>query len=155
MGNSFIERAIDLALANVRQGRGGPFGAVIVRQGNIIAEGVNQVVALNDPTAHAEVMAIREACRRLGRFHLTECDLFTSCEPCPMCLGAVYWARVRRLYYAATRQDAERAGFSDAMIYAQLDLDPAVRSIPAERLDTPRAVAPFDLWLRTDGRIEY
>ncbi len=155
MGNSFIERAIDLALENVRQGRGGPFGAVIVRQGKIIAEGVNQVVALNDPTAHAEIMAIREACRRLGRFHLTGCDLFTSCEPCPMCLGAVYWARLRRVYYAASRQDAERAGFSDALIYAQLDLAPEARSIPAERLATPRAAAPFDLWLRTESRIEY
>src|SRR5467141_1807893 len=129
MNNLFMARAIQLAVENVRSGQGGPFGAVIVNDGNIVAEGANQVTATNDPTAHAEVLAIRQACRKLGLFELKGCELYTSCEPCPMCLGAIYWARLRRIYFANTAQDAARIGFDDSFIYSQLKQSPSLRSI--------------------------
>ena len=122
MCNTFMARALALSLENVRSGRGGPFGAVIVRGGEIIAEGVNSVTATNDPTAHAEMVAIREACRKLQSFELAECEIYTSCEPCPMCLGAIYWARPARVYFANSAADAAQAGFDDAFIYKELSL---------------------------------
>src|SRR6202050_5390143 len=117
MGNVFMARAIELSVENVRSGRGGPFGAVIVQDGSVVSEGANLVTSSNDPTAHAEVIAIREACRKLGIFELKDCELYTSCEPCPMCLGAIYWARPARVYFAGTAADASKAGFDDAYIY--------------------------------------
>jgi len=120
----FLQRAIALAAGNARTSAGGPFGAVVVKDGVVIGEGVNQVTAHHDPTAHAEVLAIREACRKLGVFQLPGCELYTSCEPCPMCLGAIYWARVDRVYFAATQQQAAEAGFDDAFIYQQIPLAP-------------------------------
>ena len=155
MRDSFIERAIGLAVENVRLGKGGPFGAVIVRDGQIIAEGVNHVTSAKDPTAHAEIVAIREACRALGHFHLAGCEIYTSCEPCPMCLGAIYWARLDRLSFAATHVDAAAAGFSDALIYGQMKAPLADRTIPTVRLTCGNAMLPFDEWKRAEGRVEY
>src|SRR5258706_10129207 len=117
MANLFMARAIALAVRNVRTGRGGPFGAVVVKNGKIIAEGANEVTASHDPSAHAEIVAIRKACQKLGSFELRGCQIYTSCEPCPMCMGAIYWARPSRVYYAGTRRDAEQAGFDDFLIY--------------------------------------
>src|SRR5580704_12233735 len=122
MDNPFMARAIELSLDNVLSGRGGPFGAVVVRGGSIVAEGVNRVTATNDPTAHAEVTAIREACSKLGVFELTDCEIYTSCEPCPMCLGAIYWARLGRVYYANDRNDAAKIGFLDDFLYHEIPL---------------------------------
>jgi len=119
---SFLERAIALAVANARNSDGGPFAALVVKDGRVIAEGVNLVTSANDPTAHAEVVAIRAACRALGHFQLEGCEIYSSCEPCPMCLGAIYWARPARVYYAATAADASQAGFDDSFIYRQIAL---------------------------------
>src|SRR6202046_179086 len=130
MSDTFMARALALSLENVRSGRGGPFGAVIVRGGKIIAEGVNSVTATNDPTAHAEMVAIREACRKLGSFELTGCEIYTSCEPCPMCLGAIYWARPDRVYFGSTAEDAANAGFDDSFIYREISQLHAQRKIP-------------------------
>src|SRR5260370_7188219 len=129
MPQDFMKRAIALALENVRSGSGGRFAAVIVKEGRIIAEGTNRVTLTNDPTAHAEVVAIREGCRVLADFQLRACDLFTTCEPCPMCLGAIYWARPARIFYAATAADAADAGFDDAFIYDELKVAPGKRRI--------------------------
>jgi guanine deaminase len=117
MSEHFMQRAIALAIENVQKGRGGPFAALVVKDGKVIAEGTNRVTSENDPTAHAEIVAIREACRTLGGFQLPDCDLYTTCEPCPMCLGAIYWARPARILYGATAADAAAAGFDDAFIY--------------------------------------
>src|SRR5579863_3535871 len=122
MSNPFMARAIQLSIDSVRAGEGGPFGAVIVREGKIIAEGVNRVTSSNDPTAHAEVLAIRQACEALGVFELKDCELYTSCEPCPMCLGAIYWARLSQIYFANTAEDAAKIGFDDSFIYNELKL---------------------------------
>src|SRR5580692_3553269 len=122
MFNPFMARAIHLSIEGVESGHGGPFGAVIVRGDQIIAEGVNQVTSINDPTAHAEVQAIRLACRKLGVFELKDCELYTSCEPCPMCLGTIYWARLSRVYFASTAEYAAKAGFDDSFIYRELAL---------------------------------
>src|SRR5690349_22597911 len=129
MSPDFMRHAIALALENVRSGSGGPFAALIVREGRIIAEGANCVTRTNDPTAHAEIVAIREACRILADFQLTGCDLYTSCEPCPMCLGAIYWARPSRVFFAATKDDAAEAGFDDAFIYREIAIPPEQRSV--------------------------
>jgi tRNA(Arg) A34 adenosine deaminase TadA len=155
MANRFMQRAIELALENVRSGRGGPFGAVVVRDGNILAEGANSVVSLNDPTAHAEVVAIREACRRLGSYQLAGCELYTTCEPCPMCLGAIYWSRPDRVYFAATRQDAAESGFDDDLIYRETALPPAGRRIPMESLMREAALVAFREWDRLPVKIRY
>ena len=149
-----MQRAIALATDNVRRG-GGPFGAVIARQGEIIAEGVNRVTAGHDPTAHAEVQAIRAACERLGTFSLEGCDIYASCEPCPMCLGAIYWARLSRLYYAATKTDAAEAGCDDAFIYKELALDYSLRHLPTCHLTDPEALAPFDCWREQTDKVAY
>src|SRR6476646_4278683 len=130
MSNTFMARAIQLAVENVRSGQGGPFGAVIVKDDAILAEGANRVTLTNDPTAHAEVLAIREACRKLGLFELKECELYTSCEPCPMCLGAVYWTRLSRVYFGSLAADASQAGFDDSFIYREIAQPPPDRGIP-------------------------
>jgi len=150
----FLQRAIELAVRNVSAG-GGPFGAVIVRQQQVVAEGANRVTLTNDPTAHAEIVAIREACRSLGRFQLDGCAIYCSCEPCPMCLGAIYWARLREVYFAATREDAARAGFDDSLIYNEIPLPPQERKITMAQAPCPEAAAPFHAWLARTDRILY
>ncbi|ARA93238.1 MAG: nucleoside deaminase [Bacteroidetes bacterium] len=151
----FMQTAIEMAVENVRAGRGGPFAALVVRDGTIIGRGTNQVTTANDPTAHAEIVAIREACRALGTFQLTGCTLYTTCEPCPMCMGAVYWARPARVCYAATRADAAAAGFDDAHIYEELTRPPEARRIPMVPLLREEAQAPFDAWRAYPARIAY
>ncbi len=151
---TFIREVIRLAEANVRRG-GGPFAALVVHNGDVLAVGTNRVTADNDPTAHAEIVAIREACRRLGHFQLTGCDLYTSCEPCPMCLGAIYWARPARVFYAATRHDAARAGFDDALIYDELERPGSERRIPFIHVSDRDAWAPFQVWLNHPDRTPY
>ena len=155
MSDTFMARALALSLENVRSGRGGPFGAVIVRGGKIIAEGVNSVTATNDPTAHAEMVAIREACRKLQSFELAECEIYTSCEPCPMCLGAIYWARPARVYFANSAADAAQAGFDDAFIYQELRLAHAERKIPMIQLRQEDAAAAFRAWREKSDKIRY
>ena len=149
-----MRRSIELSLRNVAEG-GGPFGAVVARGGEIVAEGVNRVTAQCDPTAHAEVAAIRAAARKLGTFDLSGCDIYASCEPCPMCLGAIYWARLDRLFYAATKDDAARAGFDDAFIYRELALDPSQRRLATTRLLGDEALATFRAWEEKADRHPY
>lgn len=151
----FLERAVELATLHMEAGDGGPFGAVIVRDGQIIAEGWNCVTSKNDPTAHAEVTAIRNACATLGNFQLEGCTIYSSCEPCPMCLGAMYWARPDALYYAATRADAAEAGFDDAFIYEELPKDPSDRSFPCIHLAEVDASVSFSAWKRKNTKIAY
>jgi guanine deaminase len=155
MNPGFMHRAIHLAIENVRSGSGGPFGALVVKDDRIIAEGANSVTAKNDPTAHAEIVAIREACHVLGNFQLTGCDLYTTCEPCPMCLGAIYWARPSRIFYAANAADAASAGFDDTFIYDELKLLPADRRIPMRQLLREDALAVFLAWKNQTNKIPY
>lgn len=143
---SFLRRALALAVSNVESGQGGPFGAVIVRDGKVVAEAGNSVFTTNDPTAHAEVNAIRTACQKLGVFWLEGCTLYTSSEPCPMCLAACYWAHLGRIYYAANAEDAARAGFDDAFLYRELALPGHERSLPAEEMLREEAQAGFAAW---------
>ncbi len=151
----FMERAVELSIAKMREGKGGPFGAVVVKDGEIIATGFNNVISGNDPTAHAEVMAIREACKKLGTFQLTGCYLYTTCEPCPMCMGAIYWARPEKVYYSNSREEAADIGFDDAFIYDELSISPSDRQLPMERLIHPRAQTAFDEWSSKDDRVDY
>lgn len=151
----FLRRAIALATDNVRQGRGGPFGAVIVHDGRIVGEAANTVTATNDPTAHAEVNAIRTAARALNSFTLVGCELYTSCEPCPMCLAAAYWARVDAIYYGATAADAARAGFDDSFLYEELRKAHALRKLPSMQLLHKEAQASFEVWLASATRVDY
>jgi tRNA(Arg) A34 adenosine deaminase TadA len=146
----FLLEAIALANMGVEKGAGGPFGCVIVKEGAIVGKGYNQVTSTNDPTAHAEVVAIREACANLGAWQLTGCDLYTSCEPCPMCLGAIYWARPRRVIYACTRHEASDAGFDDAVIYEEINIPADKRKIPFDHQCLPEASALFERW-KTKG----
>jgi guanine deaminase len=155
LNNPFMQDAIERAMENVRSGRGGPFGAVVVKDGRVIATGVNSVTASNDPTAHAEVNAIREACRTLETFQLTGCEIYTSCEPCPMCLGAIYWARPDRVFFAATASDAAAAGFDDSFIYAELKVPHQERKIPFESLMHEAGLEPFREWMRKNDRVRY
>ncbi len=155
MKNPFMTRAIELSIENVHSGRGGPFAAVVVRDGKIIAEGTNLVTSLKDPTAHAEITAIREACRVLSDFQLSGCEIYTTCEPCPMCMGAIYWARPARLYFANTKEDAARIGFDDHFIYQQLELPWPDRKIPMVPLMREEALRAFDEWQRQQDKIEY
>lgn len=155
MLEQFMQEAIALARENVRSGRGGPFGAVIVKGGEVIGRGANGVTAGNDPTAHAEIVAIRAASQALGSFQLCECELYSSCEPCPMCLGAIYWARLRRYYYANTRADAARAGFDDSRIYDELAKPPELRAVPGERLFVPEAGHAFAEWAQSGVKVPY
>ncbi|HEY3454832.1 MAG TPA: nucleoside deaminase [Bryobacteraceae bacterium] len=151
----WMRQAIDLAVENVRSGHGGPFGALVVREDRVISSGVNSVVAANDPTAHAEVVAIRAACRELGTFQLRECELYASCEPCPMCLGAIYWARLKAFYFASSRQAAAAAGFDDARIYEELTLPAEMRSIPSHLVLASRGGEPFEEWARSARKVLY
>jgi guanine deaminase len=151
----FLDRVVDLAKEKMLLGNGGPFAALIVKDGKILAEGWNQVTSTNDPTAHAEVVAIREACEKLARFQLEDCLLYASCEPCPMCLGAIYWARPLQVIFAATKDQAAAAGFDDAFIYRELDIAGEKRKIPFLKIQTARASEPFDLWMKKADRIEY
>ncbi|WP_251551626.1 nucleoside deaminase [Neobacillus muris] len=144
----FMRMAVDLALENVLTNKGGPFGAVIVRNGRIISIGRNQVTAKNDPSAHAEIEAIRAACKYLNTYQLTGCELYTSSEPCPMCLGAVYWAKLNGIYYAATSKDAAKIGFEDEYIYKQFNLPIEHRSIPMFRIVPENTYAPFNAWIK-------
>jgi guanine deaminase len=150
-----MHRAIELSLEMMRSGRGGPFGALIVKDGAIIAEGFNQVTSTNDPTAHAEMVAIRLACQALGTFDLTGCEVYTSCEPCPMCLGAIYWARLERIYYANDRRDAARIGFRDDYLYHETCLPLDQRAIPMVRLLQVEGWAAFDERDRKPGKVAY
>ncbi len=151
----FMQLAIDAALAGVRAGEGGPFGATIVLGQRVVATACNRVTSKNDPTAHAEVEAIRAACAALGRFELSGCTIYASCEPCPMCLGAILWSRVDRLYFAASRDDAAGAGFDDAAFYAQLARPPGQRQPPMEHAPIESARAPFEIWSQLATRISY
>lgn len=150
----WMQQAIDLANESVARG-GGPFGAIIVRGGEVVARGTNSVTLLNDPTAHSEVQAIRAACQRLNSFQLAGCVVYTSCEPCPMCLSALYWAGVERIYFANTRDDAASIGFDDSLIYDQIPLPPTRRRIPAEQLMRREALATFRLWQTKVDKVEY
>ena len=149
-----MARAIQLAIDNVQSG-GGPFGAVIVKDGELISEGTNRVTSSNDPTAHAEVLAIREACRKLGVFHLAGCEIYASCEPCPMCLGAIYWARLDRIYFAGVAADAAKIGFDDSFIYRELTEAPPKRKIPMIQLQREEALAAFRSWKAKPDKIIY
>ena len=150
-----MRRAIELAIENVRSGRGGPFGAVIVKDSAVIAEGANLVTSSNDPTAHAEIVAIREACRKLGGFQLDGCELYTSCEPCPMCLGAIYWARPARVFYGASAGDAAAAQFDDAFIFREIAQPARLRKIPMTQMMRDDALAALRTWLDKPDRIRY
>jgi len=155
MMKKFMNKAIQAAFDNVTKNNGGPFGAVVVKNGKIIGTGINQVTALNDPTAHAEVQAIREACQHLGSFQLDECEIYTSCEPCPMCFGAIYWARPKAVYYACTKEDAAQIGFDDQFIYEQLALPEGKRSIKMIHLNLEEANVPFQAWSNSNAKITY
>ncbi len=150
-----MARAILLSIENVRSGRGGPFGAVIVKDGTIIAEGANQVTATNDPTAHAEVLAIRMACAKLGAFELPHCEIYTSCEPCPMCLGAIYWARLARVFFANAATDASKIGFDDSFIYGEIARPHAQRAISMIQMMREEAAAAFRAWQEKSDKITY
>jgi tRNA(Arg) A34 adenosine deaminase TadA len=149
----FLRRAIALATANVEQVKGGPFGAVVVRDGKIAGEGANAVTVTNDPTAHAEVNAIRAADKALGTFTLAGCELYTSCEPCPMCLAAAYWARIDAIYYGAVSADAARAGFDDALLYEELRKSHELRKIPSSQLLGNEAEASFAAWIASPNKV--
>jgi guanine deaminase len=151
----FLHHAINLATQNVVSGKGGPFGAVIVRAGKIVGEGANSVTTTNDPTAHGEVNAIRAAARALGTFDLSGCELYTSCEPCPMCLAAAYWARIDAIYYGANAADAARAGFDDAFLYDEICRDHDARAIPSRQLLRNEAWASFEAWMESPNKTEY
>ncbi|HYX05526.1 MAG TPA: nucleoside deaminase [Bacteroidales bacterium] len=154
MTEKFLRSAIDISVENVKNG-GGPFGAVIVKDGEIIASAGNQVTTHNDPTAHAEINAIREAAQKLQTFDLSGCEIYASCEPCPMCLGAIYWARLDKLYFAASREDAQEAGFDDALIYEEISLEPEKRKVPTRQLLRDEAAQAFSAWKRHEDKTEY
>ena len=151
----FMQAAIALSLEGMRSGRGGPFGAVVVKNGEIVGRGHNQVTSSNDPTAHAEIVAIRAACKTLKTFQLDGCDIYTSCEPCPMCLGAIYWARPARVFYGNTKADAAEIGFDDRFIYDELDLPLDRRTIPMTQLLRDEAMEAFREWAAKVDKIEY
>lgn len=151
----FMERAAALALRKMRDNHGGPFGALIVRNGEVVAEGWNQVTSASDPTAHAEVVAIRNACANLKTFSLDGCDIYTNCEPCPMCLGAIYWAHIRCIYYSNTRADAARIGFDDDFIYREIGMPLDRRTIPAVRIVSETSEFAFNEWARSPEKRRY
>jgi len=152
---AFMKEAIELARGNVRESRGGPFGTVIVKNGTILARGTNLVTSTNDPTAHAEIVAIREACRALGSFQLNGCDIYSSCEPCPMCLGAIYWARPNAVYFANTRDDAAQAGFDDRFLYEELPRVLTERKIPMIQFMREEALVAFREWEEKADKVRY
>jgi len=152
--NNFMLRAIELSINSVNT-VGGPFGCVIVKENKIIAEGSNKVTSSNDPTAHAEIVAIREACKKLNIFNLTGCDLYTSCEPCPMCLSAIYWGRIEKIYYANTRDDAQKIDFDDSLIYSELLKDVKKRKISMVQMMRDEALKAFELWDKKTDKVKY
>nr|HQU57114.1 nucleoside deaminase [Chitinophagaceae bacterium] len=151
----FLNRAVALSKKGMEMGAGGPFGCVIVREDEIVGEGYNQVTSINDPTAHAEVMAIRDACKNLGTYQLNDCEIFTSCEPCPMCLGAIYWARPKRVVYANTRAEAAAIDFDDDLIYREINIPINDRQIPFIHQPNKNAQAVFDEWKKWEGKTKY
>lgn len=150
-----MQEAIKCSLEGMHSNAGGPFGAVIAKDGEIIAKGWNKVTSTNDPTAHAEVTVIREACKKLGTFDLTGCELYTSCEPCPMCLSASYWAGIKKIYYGNTRKDAADINFDDDFIYKEIPLPMSERTIPMEQVDREEAIKAFEEWSKKNDKIEY
>jgi guanine deaminase len=155
MKAKFMREAIRLSLQKMRRNHGGPFGAVVVRRGKIVGRGWNRVVSANDPTAHAEVIAVREACRRLKTFRLDDCELYASCEPCPMCLAAIYWARLGKIYYANTRRDAAAIGFDDDFLYHEVARPVSRRKIPMQQLLRKSALKVFAEWENKPDKIQY
>lgn len=153
--NKFIERAIELSKLGMQSGQGGPFGCVVVKGDTIVGEGNNQVTTFNDPTAHAEVVAIRNACNKLGTFQLNDCEIYTSCEPCPMCLGAIYWARPKRVVYANTKEEAAEIEFDDQFIYNEIATKLIDRKIPFIHHPHPKAKEVFDAWKNWEDKIKY
>ena len=154
MKNKFMTRAIELSVANINIG-GGPFGTVIVKDNKILSEGSNKVTSTNDPTAHGEIVAIRQACKNLNNFNLRGCDLYTSCEPCPMCLSAIYWAHIDKVYYANTRDDAQKIDFDDSLIYSELTKKIDQRKIPMIQLMRDEALEAFNLWDKKIDKVKY
>ena len=150
----FMKRAIDLSIQNIKN-NGGPFGCVIVKDNNIIAEGVNRVTFNNDPTAHAEIVAIRNACNKLNTFNLEGCELYSSCEPCPMCLSAIYWSHIDKVYYGNSRDDAAKIQFDDKFIYDELLLNMEERKIPISQISRDEAIKAFNLWENEENKIKY
>jgi guanine deaminase len=155
MHEEFLQQAIALAVENVRSGEGGPYGAIIVKDNQLIAESGNKVTRTLDPTAHAEIVAIRLACKKLNDFQLHGCILYTSCEPCPMCLGAIYWARLAKVYYACSRYDAAAANFDDSFIYDEISVLPSERIIGMLHLNLPNARQPFEIWAEKPDKVVY
>ncbi|MCB0507492.1 MAG: nucleoside deaminase [Bacteroidetes bacterium] len=153
--NKFMQRAIELSEKGMQGGKGGPFGCVIVKDGVIVGEGFNQVTSTNDPTAHAEIVAIRNACKNLNSFQLEDCEVYTSCEPCPMCLGAIYWARPSKIYFANTREDAKNIGFDDSFIYDEIPMALSDRKIPMIALGRAQANVVFDAWKNKSDKTAY
>ena len=151
----FLERAIELSRQGMQKGNGGPFGCVIVKDGEIVGEGVNEVLVKNDPTSHAEVVAIRNACKKLNNFQLTGCDVYTSCEPCPMCMGAIYWARPNRVIYANTKSDAAAVNFDDQFIYDEIRQPGTERQIPFIHHPHPAALEVFEQWKSLGNKLSY
>ena len=154
MKNRFMSRAIELSIESVKSG-GGPFGSVIIKNNEIISEGMNRVTKNNDPTAHGEIVAIRNACKNLNDFSLKGCELYTSCEPCPMCLSAIYWSRIDKIYYANTRDDAKKIDFDDSLIYSELTKKNKERKIPTTQLMRDEALQGFKLWKNTENKVKY
>lgn len=155
MKKQFMREAIRLSVEQMRAGNGGPFGAVVVRKGKVIGRGCNLVTSTNDPTAHAEVVAIREACRKLRTFKLDDCELYTSCEPCPMCLSAIYWARLKRVYFANTRKDAAKIQFDDEFLYREVAKPISKRSLPMKQFLRSEALAAFKEWEAKPDKVRY
>lgn len=151
----FMQMAINLSKRGMEEGKGGPFGAIVVKDDEVIGQGYNSVLEYNDPTAHAEVMAIRDACKRLNSFQLEGCEVYTSCEPCPMCLGAIYWARPDKIYYANGRKDAADAGFDDSFIYQEIALPVSKRRIPMHHIHSKDAIEPFIEWKKKMDKTKY
>ena len=154
MKNKFMERAIELSIQSVNNG-GGPFSSIIVRDEKIIAEGSNKVTLSNDPTAHGEIVAIREACKKLNNFNLSGCELYSTCEPCPMCLSAIYWSRINKIYYANTRKDAQKIDFDDSSIYSELQKNINERKIPMTQIMRNEALKAFELWDKKMDKVKY
>ena len=154
MKNEFMKRAIELSIESVNNG-GGPFGSVVVKDDKIIAEGSNKVTLNNDPTAHGEIVAIREACKKLNNFSLNQCELYSTCEPCPMCLSAIYWARIDKIYYANTREDARKIDFDDSLIYTELQKNIDKRKIPMIQIMRNEALKAFELWDKKQDKVKY
>ena len=154
MSNEFMKRAIELSIKSVNSGTG-PFGALIVKDNKVISEGFNKVTLAKDPTSHAEIVAIRNACKMLNNFSLEDCDLYTTCEPCPMCLSAIYWARIKKIYYANTRSDAKKIDFSDALIYEELNKNISERKIPMHQMMRDEALKAFELWDKKEDKVKY